>query len=97
MVVEKTVMVPRTALMCPHCASEIPEKGIYYDGTNWFHRAATCIDKPMRMPPSKYEFPFKLGKEVVNLQTPCGTIPMATDGTPTECHGRDCTIDGKPV
>lgn len=52
-VVEKTEMVPRKFLVCPHCQQEIHEKGLYNDGTNWFHRAATCKDKPMAMPPPK--------------------------------------------
>ena len=56
-VVEKTEMVPRKFLVCPHCQQEIHEKGLYYDGTNWFHRAPTCQGKPMAMPPPKEDMP----------------------------------------
>lgn len=54
MVEERVRMVPTTDLICPHCKTAIAEKAIGYDGENWFHRAATCAGKPMRMPPPKY-------------------------------------------
>jgi hypothetical protein len=54
MVIEQVKMVPQTELICPHCKTAMHEKGIGYDGKNWFHRAATCLGKPMRMPPPKY-------------------------------------------
>jgi len=52
-VVRQVKMVPETVLICPHCQKEIHEKGLYYDGTNWFHRSPECTGKPMAMPPPK--------------------------------------------
>ena len=54
MVEERVRMVPETELICPHCKTAIHEKAIGYDGENYFHRAATCLGKPMKMPPPKF-------------------------------------------
>lgn len=32
-------MIKESYDLCPHCASEIQEKGLYYNGSTWFHRA----------------------------------------------------------
>jgi hypothetical protein len=53
LVIKQVRMVPQTDMICPHCKTAIHEKGFWYDGENYFHRAATCAGKPMRMPPAE--------------------------------------------
>lgn len=52
-VIEKTVMEPRTVWVCPHCASEMHEKALFFNGSNYFHSVASCRGKPIRLPPPK--------------------------------------------
>ncbi len=60
-VIEEVRMEPHTYLVCPHCRQDIHEKGLYYNGSNYFHSSPTCRDKPMRMPPPKPEDLAALG------------------------------------
>lgn len=54
-IIEEVRMEPHTYQVCPHCRQDIHEKALYFDGTNWFHSAPECLNKPIAMPPSKPE------------------------------------------
>jgi hypothetical protein len=54
-VIEQIKMEPRTVWICPHCQQEMHEKALYNDGTNYFHSAPMCRDKPIALPPPKPE------------------------------------------
>jgi len=55
LIVRKSVRVPKTVDICPHCAKEIGEKELFFDqegkhyGTanQWYHR---CCGKPVELP-----------------------------------------------
>lgn len=49
-VIVQTNQIPKTTWTCPHCNSEIGEKSLYYDGTNWSHRACKGV---ITLPESK--------------------------------------------